>query len=557
MSRSLFITITLFFSLKAQVGAQNVDSLLHRIEQSGNTVEKVNLFIKVGHIVEKQSLDSGLFYHNKALDLAQETSYDTLIAKCYSALGGTNILKGNFELSLDYQLKARAIYQNYPDNDGNLLVYNSMGLIYFYQQNYESALSNFLTSESLIDKFHKNDTITANQTRGRLFNNIGIVYDNTGKYDLALEYFARASTMSKRANDMRTLPSIYSNMGIIYIKTDRYALAESIFKEAFEIRKEQGDNHGLCKSYFHLGTVYSAEGDLELAIENLILAITYCEIANSMPGKAAALNQLSLSLAENGNFDEAYKRQVEYKVLSDSLFKLETQGKITQAEMQFEYEKEKQALESQRSRKELIYVIIATILVFSVIILVVMYILQKTKAKNQQLAKEKAEFERNAVELTNKELSLRKQNLEYDLELKNKELTTNVMYLLKKNELITEISERLIDLKKELKKDNQHIIQKIIFDLRNAQDDDVWEEFEIRFNQVYNDFYERLHEKFPNLTPSEKKICAFLRLNMTTKEICALTRQSYNSLNVARARLRKKLNLDNTDTNLVNFLETV
>lgn len=131
------------------------------------------------------------------------------------------------------------------------------------------------------------------------------------------------------------------------------------------------------------------------------------------------------------------------------------------------------------------------------------------------------------------------------------------MYLLKKNEFNSEISSRLMELKKQMKKTDQDIIQKIIIDIKNAQDDDIWKEFEVRFSQVYNDFYERLNSKYPDLTLNEKRICAFLRLNMTTKEICALTRQSYNSLNVARARLRKKLNIQNEDINLVTFLENI
>lgn len=108
-----------------------------------------------------------------------------------------------------------------------------------------------------------------------------------------------------------------------------------------------------------------------------------------------------------------------------------------------------------------------------------------------------------------------------------------------------------------MKKNDQDVIQKIILDIKNAQDDDIWKEFEVRFSQVYNDFYERLNIKYPDLTINEKRICAFLRLNMTTKEICALTRQSYNSLNVARARLRKKLNIQNEEINLVTFLENI
>ncbi|MCD4747537.1 MAG: hypothetical protein K8R58_14675, partial [Bacteroidales bacterium] len=65
------------------------------------------------------------------------------------------------------------------------------------------------------------------------------------------------------------------------------------------------------------------------------------------------------------------------------------------------------------------------------------------------------------------------------------------------------------------------------------------------------------NNKFPDLTANEKKLCAFLRLNMTTKDISAITHQTSNSIEVARTRLRKKLNLSNKDINLVTFISQI
>ncbi|HNP18450.1 MAG TPA: tetratricopeptide repeat protein [Fulvivirga sp.] len=557
MLNKVLFTATFIVTSLFRVEAQNIDSLLQEVDRTVEPSEKVNVLIKIGQSFEKQSLDSALYYHQKALDLAIEISMDTLIARCYTDISNVNIYKGKFDLSLDYLLKARDIYLNYPNNRGILTMYNSLGLIYFYQENYESALNNFFEAMGLVDKFYSVNSKKADRTRGRILNNIGIAYDNLNSFDEALEYFTRASTYSKKADDLQTLPSIYSNMGIIYLKTDRYELAESIFKEAYEIRLAENDIYGLCRACFHLGSVYNAKGQYEQAEDNFRKGIDYCKQVNSTASMAALMNEYAQTKANLGDFESAYKFEVEFKTLSDSLFKMETQEKITRAEAQFNYEKESQAEEAKRSERELVYIIIATILIFGVITTVVMFLLQKSKLKNNRLAKEKAIVEKESAELANRELFLRKQNLEYELEFKNKELTTNVMYLLKKNEMIAEVSNRLVDLKKEMKVDNQRIIQKIIIDLQSAKDDDVWEEFEVRFNQVYNDFYKRLHDKFPALTPSEKKICAFLRLNMTSKEICALTRQSHASLNMARTRLRKKLNLDGQDVNLVSFLESV
>lgn len=146
------------------------------------------------------------------------------------------------------------------------------------------------------------------------------------------------------------------------------------------------------------------------------------------------------------------------------------------------------------------------------------------------------------------------ESLEKDLELKNKELTTNVMYLLKKHELINNISGRLLRLKTKMTSENKEAIQKIIFDLQGGAEPEVWEEFELRFQNVHTDFYKKLEKIAPDLTPSELKVCAFLKLNMNSKEISALIHQSTKSVEVKRSRIRKKLGLTNTDINLIKYL---
>jgi len=90
--------------------------------------------------------------------------------------------------------------------------------------------------------------------------------------------------------------------------------------------------------------------------------------------------------------------------------------------------------------------------------------------------------------------------------------------------------------------------------MQSHTNQDIWTEFELRFQQVYNDFYDKLQEKFPNLSSNEKKLCAFLKLNMTTKEISAITYQSVNSIVVARSRLRKKLDIE-TEESLISYLQ--
>ena len=81
----------------------------------------------------------------------------------------------------------------------------------------------------------------------------------------------------------------------------------------------------------------------------------------------------------------------------------------------------------------------------------------------------------------------------------------------------------------------------------------VWQEFETRFENVYESFYKKLDVQYPGLTPGERKLSALLRLNLSSKDIAALTFQNPQSVDMARYRLRKKMNLSQEE-NLIDVL---
>lgn len=93
--------------------------------------------------------------------------------------------------------------------------------------------------------------------------------------------------------------------------------------------------------------------------------------------------------------------------------------------------------------------------------------------------------------------------------------------------------------------------------LNQARQGKVWEEFEIRFLKTNVGFYDRLLSIHSNLTPNERRLCAFLRLDLTTKEISVITGQSVRAVEIARTRLRKKLNLAQADKGLFDYLASV
>ncbi len=127
------------------------------------------------------------------------------------------------------------------------------------------------------------------------------------------------------------------------------------------------------------------------------------------------------------------------------------------------------------------------------------------------------------------------------------------MYQLKKNNFIWNISEKLKGIALHLRPEIKKTVSDIIKEMDSNMTKESWEEFEFRFNEVHSDFYDNIISDFPDLTPNELKLCAFLKLNMTTKDIATITYQTSHSITVARHRLRNKLNLERDD-NLVTFL---
>ena len=143
------------------------------------------------------------------------------------------------------------------------------------------------------------------------------------------------------------------------------------------------------------------------------------------------------------------------------------------------------------------------------------------------------------------------------LEQKNRELAENSMYLVQNNEFLIKMIEKLEFVSKNV--DHKNEVQGSIGDLLSSIEskvkEDSWNRFDVYFQRVHHGFQKNLTSKFPSLSPSELKLCTFLRLGMNSKDIASVNFQTVESVKVGRSRLRKKFNLDK-DTNLVTFLSS-
>lgn len=183
---------------------------------------------------------------------------------------------------------------------------------------------------------------------------------------------------------------------------------------------------------------------------------------------------------------------------------------------------------------------------------------KKTEAfkleQSQKLQLKEQEFKMEVEKSENEIIKLKNEKLNENIKHKNSQLASATMHLVQKSEILMKIKSDLKNVESEapfeLKRKLQQITRTIESDI---QLDENWEQFENYFDQVHENFFKRLRSKYPKLTPKDQKLCAYLRMNLTTKEIAPLLNISVRGVEISRYRLRKKLGL-NSEVNLVAFI---
>ena len=190
---------------------------------------------------------------------------------------------------------------------------------------------------------------------------------------------------------------------------------------------------------------------------------------------------------------------------------------------------------------------IAFILLFS---LFMHNIYKRYYRKQQETLLLKKQRQLELKELENKEQLTRFNNdkLRQDIENKNRELGISTMSLIKKNEFLNSIKKELQNIK-----DNKNVNSVIKIIDRNLNNTDDWHLFEEAFNNADKDFLKRVKSLHPELTSNDLRLCAYLRLNLSSKEIAPLLNISPRSVEVKRYRLRKKMNLEH-ESSLTDYI---
>lgn len=197
--------------------------------------------------------------------------------------------------------------------------------------------------------------------------------------------------------------------------------------------------------------------------------------------------------------------------------------------------------------------------VYLIIFLIAAYLINRSYKNYYQRQQEKLIEENNRLleikELENEQelMKIKNQQLEQDFESKNRELAVSTMNLIKKNELLSMIKD---DLKKNAE-GNERSVKSVISTInKNINEDDTWDMFKEAFNNADKDFLKKVKSAHPLLTPNDLRLCAYLRLNLSSKEIAPLLNISVRSVEIKRYRLRKKMELSH-ELGLVEYILSI
>ncbi len=568
---ALVMVFLLFFADSDIYANQSIDSLKTVLKQSRTDTAALKIYSQIGDRFTKMAQhDSALFYYTKALELSENQSSNKFKYIVYNQLGLLFTASGNYSISLEYYFKMLSMLdaESSTEHDTTSLdnkyagLYVQMGTCYFFMENLAKSLEYYQKSlEKVMQKATINPAYKESESQLVLYINMGSAHLSGRAFDKAQANFEKALEMSKPLNNQIYFGVLFNNLGIVYKEKKDYKKAFDFYNKALQIRKELNDSAGMAQVYNNLGDCYYLTGDYEKSIDCLEKALIISRKVKNIRSQMKAANFLSLAHEKVSRYSDALEMHRLYKQLHDSIINTEQIQTSARLELQYHYEKQRKENElkqeialARKERKALIYMIIAAVLLFSFIIVILLNRNQRIKMKQVSLIKESLELEQKNLNLEKQNLILEKQNLQLELEYRNKELATHVMYLVNKNEFLSSVTEKLLAIRHMLLPENKVIIQEIIREMKSNIDNTVWNEFEVRFQNVHQDFYQKLGEKYPDLTPNETKLCAFLRLNMTTKDISAITFQSVKSILVARARLRKKIGI-NRDENLVSILQ--
>ncbi len=587
----LFLSFFIISSIHKSYANDNFAELERRVSEMQDDTVKVNVLLRLGEHYCSMENDKALMYLQEAYTISTSLDYTEGIGKSLMWQGRVYYYKSNFRLANIYLNKAKKPLETSGDIDALSFWYMAKAFSLRITGDYVSAIEMFTESIELSKQTDNKKRMTT------CYLEIGITLLDRGAVDKAMKYFEEGLSIAKEtgnkvgvANALTSIAAAYKSKGSLdtslifsrqalkirselkidrhiagseksigatLIEMGRYTEAELSLRRALSIFQKLNEKTGIVITNLNIADAMNRQGKPE-AIELAGQALQAAKEINNPNLLSYVYDKLSDFYAGNLDYAKAFEYQKKHEAIKDSLFTAEKERMLAEVETKFQSEKKDRdiALLQERAKVErnrnILLIVLLVVFLIVIFLLFFMFRYKSTAFKRQQkLLEQEKIIHIQENELTNKE----KQLLEEQLESKNRELASKALEMLRYNDAISSIIEKLENLNHSLKENPEVTkpIKDIIRELENHNKQNIWSEFDKIFKNIHSDFYDKLLKICPDLSATEIKTAALLKLNLTTKEIAAITFKSEGGIKTTRYRLRKKLGLS-SDDKLVPFL---
>jgi tetratricopeptide (TPR) repeat protein len=455
----------------------------------------------------------------------------------YIPMGASHEELGMWNRAMDFYYEALKLAEENDFETQKAKIYNNIGTVHYKRNEWEKAEFYWLKAIDINKK---------NGIKKELFNNynnLAAISINHKKYDQALDYALLAIQLLDHEKDQNLYYFMQTNIAGFYIQKKDYKLALSYLKNAEEHQVKYEFISDLVQTYLFLSIAYEKTGIADLAQTYMDKALNQTILLNNKHLESQVCQEAAAFYERNGQVQKAYQLQKAAYHISDSISMVDNQQKINDLERMYIAEKKIREndlliknITLQKMASDRWWIITSSVAIL--LFIAVWYLFNYSKNKEKERKNEELLLQQqNALYEKEKELQKQKElELTYTIDKKNRELTTYTLYMVKNHEftanMMSELKQLLLELNPKDRQSKDHILQ-LLNRLGHQSSSDNWEEFSYYFEKVHPSFYRNLEKSFPDLTAKEKRLCAFLELDLSSKEISAITFKEVRSVESA------------------------
>lgn len=493
-------------------------------------------------------LKQSIQYNQLAGQLISEP-YSEVDAEIYFLNG--QLFTSSHELDVAYKnfVEALKIYKALGDDLGQGKCYSSIAFIFYRINDLEKATSYNKKGQDLLVNCKPLTGYASSLTIE------GYILAAQGFFEEAINKLDQSTHIYKQVNDSVRYVNSYLNKGEVLMQRGDLKQAEKDFKFALESSTNLEYKQIHIDAYNKLGQCYIEKGDFELALKTLMTGL---EKANYLEEKPL-INEFCQNIAEcyfkTGTYELAYDYQKKHQELNAAFSEEERNLRLAQYETEFKTaaiaEENERLVRKNQKIKTYGIVLLVTFLFVGIL---VFFFYHRQKARLQILEQQKQIDE---VFIKNQKLQhdklLADKRLEAEINEKlsaenefNKQLLTSItLNLYQKNDNLMKFLKDLEEISTIQDTKTKEALRKLKRSIQsNINLDEDWQNFKIHFDQVYQGFMKKLSTNYPVLTPLDLRHCAYIKMNLTTKEISRMMNINPASVQKSRVRLKRKLKLD-------------